>query len=143
MRFILYRHFDESGSLLYVGKTTYFHDRLDAHSKYSDWFDNVACISLEHFPCKESLCAAEKAAIEKESPAHNKMWNKNWVSPSAAAISHEMRAETLAAVEIILSLNKDKILDIKHSDGETEYLAHKYGVSEKVITMLRVSEGRP
>lgn len=67
----LYRFFDGDGNLLYIGITNCLPRRLGDHERYKSWFSDVASVSVETFPNRESVLAAEKAAIRAESPMHN------------------------------------------------------------------------
>lgn len=69
----LYRHFDTSGRLLYVGQSLSFLARLAGH-KNSAWFDEIASITIQRFPNRHVLNAAEIAAIRAEGPLHNKAY---------------------------------------------------------------------
>lgn len=66
----LYRHFDASGNLLYVGASRNPFARNVQHLCASDWKDEIAVIKIE--PISDWLLfEAEKAAILKEQPLHN------------------------------------------------------------------------
>lgn len=67
----LYRHFDLSGALLYVGVTNRIPNRIKEHSKHSSWWSQIARIDIEHFPDRESVLKAEREAIINEKPKHN------------------------------------------------------------------------
>lgn len=70
-RFILYRIYDASGVLLYVGATTKPSARVHTHSVTQPWWDDAARIDLQHFGALDELNSAERAAIESEKPRHN------------------------------------------------------------------------
>ena len=67
----LYRHFDASGKLLYVGISLNAVARLYQHSIGSRWFRDIARIEVEWHASRAAACAAEVAAIQAERPAHN------------------------------------------------------------------------
>jgi hypothetical protein len=67
----LYRHFDASGLLLYVGISLCPAQRTRAHRYGADWFRKVACIKVEWHPSREAAEEAELRAIRDERPAHN------------------------------------------------------------------------
>jgi hypothetical protein len=71
----LYRHFDSSGTLLYVGISSSALVRLSQHSRTAEWFELVARISVENFQSKEDALRAEKLAIQTEYPIYNKVHN--------------------------------------------------------------------
>lgn len=74
--FILYRHFDEDGGLLYVGKTNRsLPQRSNEHLKRSIWYKLTARTETERFDTQEELDTAEKHAIENEHPTFNKQHN--------------------------------------------------------------------
>lgn len=67
----LYRHFDKSGALLYVGVSLNALQRLDAHKDASPWFDKIVNVTIERFADRKSALAAERVAIAAENPRHN------------------------------------------------------------------------
>jgi hypothetical protein len=66
----LYRHFDKSGTLLYVGVSLTALIRLQGH-KRSAWFDDIVRVEIERFPTREAALNAEMGAIKSEGPKHN------------------------------------------------------------------------
>lgn len=68
---ILYRFFDSSGALLYIGITETFGARLVAHEATKPWFADVAAISIERHPSRSALAEAEAEAVRREQPLHN------------------------------------------------------------------------
>jgi|SRR5882724_10156737 len=67
----LYRHFDESGILLYVGISLNSIYRLSQH-KASPWFTLIRRIEIENFPNREDALAEEARAIVLETPRYNR-----------------------------------------------------------------------
>jgi GIY-YIG catalytic domain len=67
----LYRHFDKSGTLLYVGISISAVRRLAQHKTKAAWFPAIALIEVEHFPNRAAAQRAEVAAIIKERPKYN------------------------------------------------------------------------
>lgn len=72
----LYRHFDQAGSLLYVGVSLSWPARTKAHAGRAKWFERVARVDLEYFPTREEALAAERSAIESEGPQFNIIYNR-------------------------------------------------------------------
>lgn len=70
---VVYRLYDESGTLLYVGMTSFLRQRMNAHRSGSAWFGQVVERRIEKFPTRTAACAAEEAAIVNESPLHNQI----------------------------------------------------------------------
>jgi hypothetical protein len=66
----LYRHFDASGALLYVGVSLSSLDRLADH-RGSRWHSDIATVTLEHFSNREAALDAECDAIKSENPKYN------------------------------------------------------------------------
>lgn len=75
---ILYRFYDRTGVLLYVGITVDFDERWKKHARQKDWWAQV-----DHTATKVEYClgdraarAAETAAIKAEKPLHNTQHNE-------------------------------------------------------------------
>lgn len=66
----VYRAYDRSGDLLYVGVSLSAWMRLASH-RTKEWWTDVANITVEHFETIDEAGAAESAAILSEGPAHN------------------------------------------------------------------------
>lgn len=75
--YILYRHYNESGELLYVGISTRVMRRTREHEKYSPWFQESVRMLMERFADEVSLLEAEKAAIKNECPKYNIIYNSD------------------------------------------------------------------
>jgi hypothetical protein len=67
----LYRHFNATGVLLYVGIATDHHIRFRSHLKLSEWKDKIATVTVERFSTRAEAEAAEVAAIQTEEPLYN------------------------------------------------------------------------
>lgn len=70
-RTALYRHFDASGALLYVGISVQPLIRLAAHVWSSMWAADVATVKIEWFETRTAAEHAEWAAIKNEAPRCN------------------------------------------------------------------------
>lgn len=68
---VLYRLFDTSDNLLYIGITNDPELRWKQHGKVKNWWRQVATIRVEHFDSRDDALAAEKAAIKAEKPRWN------------------------------------------------------------------------
>lgn len=68
--YALYRFYDPTGDLLYIGITGNIEVRLKAHGGKSRWTE-VSRIELEHFPDALALNEAERAAVIAETPPWN------------------------------------------------------------------------
>lgn len=69
----LYRHFDAGGRLLYVGISVNALARLAGHKSNSEWFSQIATVTVEHFSRRRDAEKAERRAIREEKPEHNRM----------------------------------------------------------------------
>jgi hypothetical protein len=68
---VLYRCYDKTGRLIYIGSTDRWGQRLGEHSRQSWWFPLAAKIRKEKHPTLESARAAESAALRKHRPPFN------------------------------------------------------------------------
>jgi predicted GIY-YIG superfamily endonuclease len=73
----LYRHYGFDGKLLYVGITKSTLGRWGEHTRRGDrrsiWTDEVALITVDHYPTREDAEAAEAAVILAERPTFNRV----------------------------------------------------------------------
>ena len=67
----LYRHFNAEGELLYVGISLNTVARLVAHQNSSEWFGDIASITIEKVENRDAAETAEIAAIKAEAPKSN------------------------------------------------------------------------
>lgn len=71
----LYRFFNASGDLLYIGRTMDARSRWRSHEKTKLWFNEVTSATREIFADAASLAAAESRAIRAEAPRYNVVHN--------------------------------------------------------------------
>jgi hypothetical protein len=67
----VYRCFDASGRLLYLGHSSNVPVRTSQHALYSPWWPEVARVQAELFATVLEALAAEEDAIRDEHPLHN------------------------------------------------------------------------
>lgn len=72
----LYRFYDATGQLLYVGITADPGSRWRSHARNKPWWHHVAHITLETHPTRAAVLDAECAAIRRERPLHNVVHNR-------------------------------------------------------------------
>ena len=74
----LYRMFDGSGQLLYVGVTATVRGatRFGEHAKGKWWWPDVKALTVEHYMTREAAESAERRAIQSEAPLHNIVHNR-------------------------------------------------------------------
>jgi predicted GIY-YIG superfamily endonuclease len=71
----LYRFYDATGRLLYIGIALDFLERWRKHRKKS-WWPLVARMDIEQHPNRAAVFAAERQAIIIEKPVHNRQHNE-------------------------------------------------------------------
>lgn len=77
-RTALYRHFDASDRLLYVGITDCLSIRDKQHAATAHWHENVARTETEWCVSREAAVFAEARAIATERPLHNRTWSSEF-----------------------------------------------------------------
>lgn len=97
-RAYVYRHWDETGRLLYVGVTEQFHDRQRIHRKNSPWMAFVAKITKEAYDTRVEAELAESRAIAHEAPVFNVAGNEDAVAQRRLSeyLAEHRRANLLA-----------------------------------------------
>lgn len=71
----LYRFYDRTGALLYVGLTADPGSRWKAHARDKPWWLDVTDVRIEHFPDRKTVTEAERVAIQREKPRYNVVHN--------------------------------------------------------------------
>lgn len=71
----LYRFYDASDRLLYIGIAGNPGRRFNEHGKDKQWWDQVARSTMEHHPSRQAALHAEEQAIKDERPIHNVVHN--------------------------------------------------------------------
>lgn len=82
----LYRNYDKNGLLLYVGIAEDESRRRKEHKSTSTWFKHTASITVEEHESRGAARLAEKEAIDRENPLHNK------AGRPSTKIKHPIRA---------------------------------------------------
>jgi GIY-YIG catalytic domain len=67
----VYRLYDTSGVLLYVGSTNRIHSRLRSHCFTKSWWSEVAALDLRPCPSRKAAFDLEAAFINELRPVHN------------------------------------------------------------------------
>jgi hypothetical protein len=67
----LYRHFDETSQLLYVGVSLSAAQRLAQHRDHAHWFERITRVEMQNFDSRDQALAAERMAIQTENPLFN------------------------------------------------------------------------
>ena len=84
----LYRFYDRTDVLLYIGITADLAARLQSHRRDKPWWTSVANIKVEHYPSRKTALKAEAEAIQTERPLYNDQHNEHvWHDGLPAALS--------------------------------------------------------
>jgi predicted GIY-YIG superfamily endonuclease len=97
---VLYRFYDASGALLYVGITAKPIRRFRDHQKTKDWWTEVSSIRVENFSSRLELIYGERRAIVHEKPLYNITYN-NHSEADAESLSAGARYTLEQATELI------------------------------------------
>ena len=76
----LYRAYGPNGELLYIGISSQWHHRLHQHEKTSAWIEQATNVTIERFADRDSVSLAEREAVQKEKPIHNKVFTEDYES---------------------------------------------------------------
>ncbi|MFF9168278.1 MULTISPECIES: hypothetical protein [unclassified Streptomyces] len=124
-RTALYRFFDDSDSLLYVG-IAYDPDRrakLHARSAADTWWPLIKERTDEWFDTRKEAEAAEKAAIASERPRFN-MKDSTHLGPEAFTAHQDRQRKATAAVPVRRPANAAQALMKTMTPGELACLVH-------------------
>jgi hypothetical protein len=72
----LYRFYDSSDVLLYVGISMTPWERFRQHRHDKPWWDDIVTIRKEEYPSRDAVKDAERCAIVAERPLHNIQHNR-------------------------------------------------------------------
>lgn len=74
----VYRVFDASGSLLYVGCSVNVFARLKEHRKWAVWWADAVRGSVHRYPDRQHALGVEARAIRDEKPRDNCVLEAHW-----------------------------------------------------------------
>jgi predicted GIY-YIG superfamily endonuclease len=95
-RTYVYRIFDKSGRLIYVGCSNTPEARLATHRAAAWWAPQICRIKLKVFPDRQSAIEAEAKAIREENPR----WNINHRSYGMPHWTKQTYADFIMAMEL-------------------------------------------
>ena len=72
---LLYKLYDSSGTLLYVGISSRGPIRLAEHYRTKVWFPQVARADFRWYDTREEVERAEQLSIQTENPRYNQIFN--------------------------------------------------------------------
>lgn len=92
IQYCVYRHFDLTGCLLYVGCAGKVLKRVNGHRNSSHWVRLVSRIEIEYFKSRQEALDAEREAILVERPLYNTEHNLEpfWHRRKPSAMSSEL-----------------------------------------------------
>lgn len=99
----LYRCYDHAGKLLYVGMSGNSLDRWMSHKRKSPWSDDVALMTVDHYPTKEAAIDAEAEVILTEKPPLNLT-----VALNRKRADIERRSASPAEIKRLLKVKRDR-----------------------------------
>ena len=85
----LYRFYDATGTLLYIGITADPGNRWRSHAQDKPWWQQVTNITVETHPTRTAVLDAERAAIIAEKPTHNIVHNRRRSSRSLPSTPYQ------------------------------------------------------
>lgn len=124
---VVYRMFDATGRLLYVGMTGELGKRLSSHAD-KVWFLAVATITFERYPNYAEAALAEQEAISTESPLHNK------VGLSKEEVTRRIQVRKLQRTDERLRAAYEKRL---HAEEEKQRVAEAKRLASEEAERLR------
>jgi len=136
----LYRFYDASDVLLYVGITVDPAARFKKHRGDKPWWDDVDHIGIEKFTTRKEAEAAEKKAIQTEQPLHNVVHNTFVAAPE------EDRSDGDLACDIVYGIigidhgsdkHRDLLTQARDSAEENE---REFGDPDAEVARLLVSD---
>lgn len=137
----LYRFYDRTDVLLYVGITVDLPTRIKQHLSGKPWWSQVANMRVEHYPTRAEALEAERVAIETEGPLYNDQHNQI-VEITETVDRTRKYAELIVAYivdgpdqyERLLKL-ADERLEESEPDGDFEYQS-----STELLAILMIQE---
>lgn len=131
----LYRFFNTTGALLYIGITNRVPRRLDEHGDDKPWYLKVAHVEVEHHPDRHTALRAEKDAIKAERPRYNIQHNRaayrtkvqdgsgRWTFRSHQG-GHEHRSNLVLYPELDCSAMVDDVWELDGQGQFEEYVQY-------------------
>lgn len=143
---VLYRFFDASGSLLYVGITRDPSGRFAKHAGTKEWWSEVRRIEMQNLPSKKAVLEAEQVAIDREHPRYNIML-KNGSGKITPELSVDAREDSFEGLLGRFFLIEDERLG-QFVDREGDFLIAQTYLStgdpgeQKLVTVADIATWR-
>jgi predicted GIY-YIG superfamily endonuclease len=131
----LYRFFNPTGELLYIGITNRVPRRLDEHGDDKPWYLEVARVTVEHHTDRHAALRAEKNAIKAERPRYNIQHNRaayrtkvqegsgRWTFETRRS-GHERRCDLVLYPELDCSAMVDDVYELDGHGQFEEYVQY-------------------
>lgn len=133
----LYRFFDRSDVLLYVGITVDPGARFKKHRGDKPWWNQVDHIGIEHFATRKEAEAAEKKAIQEEQPLHNKVHNVMVEAPEEGITNDSLACDIICGYRGIDYRGPEHLTLIGRAKSEAEDDEREFGEPDaEVASML-------
>ncbi|EYR81923.1 hypothetical protein SHLA_4c002150 [Shinella sp. DD12] len=145
----LYRHFDSSGALLYVGISARPLTRLAEHED-SHWINDVTRVEMERFSSREVAAEAERTAIKSENPIHNIVHNRSQKSTPRSRSRHLLtfkEVRSLCGINPVYSksfplpVNPDEVGNWRWTADEVRQWIEKRSETKKGRWKPKIEEG--
>jgi predicted GIY-YIG superfamily endonuclease len=117
---ILYRFYDRTGALLYIGITVDFADRMKDHAKEKEWWARVdrSATKVEYYDSRRAALDAERDAIKDEHPLENDQHNE-WLEVDSLDLDEPWSVD--AFVGEILKAATETELDVVMHDERYDF----------------------
>lgn len=99
----LYRMYDETGQLMYVGISVDPGRRFVQHRSDKPWWDQVVNFTVQPMPTRKAALAAEKDAIKSERPLFNVVHNDPSDRPQMQAGESDAIQEDLRHLAMLVA----------------------------------------
>lgn len=122
----LYRLYDESGDLLYVGISVRPFQRVKEHRGDKEWWTQVASQTFTHYHTRDEAADAELEAIRTEHPRYNKAGRADWRKEKAALAAER---EAWWRLELLVPRANQLVMlaqDIGIADRSRNFCANAY-----------------
>jgi predicted GIY-YIG superfamily endonuclease len=136
----LYRIYDATDRLLYVGVTGNWFERVAQHANGKGWWDDVATIKVQAFDSRAEALAAETQAIRTEHPLHNVRHRRiAWVPASPEFTTMVERWEALMR-ERLAAIEASGDLDAANEHFEYAQSIYQWAYDKRADVMLAAHE---
>lgn len=134
--FVVYRMYDTSNQLLYIGHSESALGRIGEHAEKQAFWPDVCVITLEKYSSYREMRHAEEMAIQNECPLHNK------IKYDCVAHLDPLPLPTYNQKTISISVPKAKAVRAKGRTKEVKRLPWNISGEKQRIQKRLLEEGR-